>query len=196
MNRYLTAPALALLLGVAACDNKNNANNTPPPDSSAMAPSTPAETTAPTAASIDSSFVETATIAGLFEVESSKLALTKASDPALKAFAQMMIDDHTKANAELKSLIEGGSVKGITNVPGDLDGAHQTKMAELNALSGAAFDAKYHAAQLDGHKEAVTLFEGESMGGQDPALKDWAAQTLPRLKEHLTKIQEISVPSP
>ena len=49
-------------------------------------------------------FVKDALVGGLTEVELGKLAVDKASSDAVKQFGQKMIDDHSKANAELKEI--------------------------------------------------------------------------------------------
>lgn len=49
-------------------------------------------------------FLQQAAIAGMKEVSTGKLAAEKATDRKIKAFGQMMVDDHTKANEELRSL--------------------------------------------------------------------------------------------
>src|SRR5690242_19594464 len=56
-------------------------------------------------------FATKAGAAGLFEIQSSQLALTKLQNADIKAFAQMMIDDHTKAGSALKA--EAGT-QGVT----------------------------------------------------------------------------------
>ena len=47
---------------------------------------------------------------GMTEVELSNLALQKSQNEEVKTFAQMMVDDHTKANDELKMLAQNKSV--------------------------------------------------------------------------------------
>ena len=49
----------------------------------------------------DSQFVTKAAEGGQFEVEIAKLAADKATDPHVKEFAQMLVDDHTAANENL-----------------------------------------------------------------------------------------------
>ena len=49
-------------------------------------------------------FAEEASAKGIAEIETSKLALEKGSHAEVKKFAQTMIDDHTRANDELKAL--------------------------------------------------------------------------------------------
>ena len=46
--------------------------------------------------------------------------------------------------------------------------------------------------QLNGHKQAVALFEAYAKSGDNPALKSWAAKTLPHLQEHLAMAEKLS----
>lgn len=197
MNR-LTIAALIAGLALTACDNRNaNQAQNPapplPPEDSAV----PQTIDPKPNASADAAFVESAAVAGLFEVESSREALDRATKPELKQFAQMMVDDHTKANDELKALIGGGQVNGVTAVLAEMDATHLAKIAELKAATnGPDFDAKYAQAQLEGHRQAVTLFEAQSTNGQSDALKKWAAEKLPTLKAHLARIEPLAAATP
>lgn len=129
----------------------------------------------------DSTFMKNAASAGMFEVEASKVAQQKATDPKLKEFAQKMIDDHTKANDELKSL---ASSKNIT-LPTTLAKHQQMMLDHLNKeQQGKDFDEAYRHEMLVSHKEAISLFDNAARNAKDPEVKSWAAQTLPTLKEH------------
>jgi putative membrane protein len=185
----------ATLVGAIAfaCDNPNStqiqaAPAAPAKESTAATPAgTPSEKTG------DAAFVEKAAVAGLFEIETSQLAMTRAVKTDLQGFAQMMVTDHNTANNELKDLVGSGQIQDVTHVPNALDAEHQGKLEELKAAAnGPAFDKKYHELQLEGHKQAVALFEAHAKNGDNAALKDWAVKTLPKLKDHLTRIQGIT----
>ena len=135
-----------------------------------------------------SEFVKKAAISGLFEVESSRLVEPKA-DRDTKPFAEKMIRDHTEANNELKSLVQSGKVK--AEIPTGLDPEHQKKLDELKGLSGKELDSTYDQIQLRAHQEAVELFTKYSEDGDNSALKQWAAKTLPELKQHLSMAEKL-----
>ena len=59
-----------------------------------------------------------------------------------------MVDDHGKANDELKSLAQN---KNIT-LPTDLDAKDKALHDRLAKLSGAAFDRAYMQAMLTDHR--------------------------------------------
>ena len=122
-------------------------------------------------------FARTAAISGQFEIETSKLALQQAKDPAVKAFAETMIADHTKAGEEL------ARIAGVMPLPTELDPPHADLLKTLQA-SGADFDRVYVAQQVDAHREAVALFTSFSTIGPNGAFRAFAAKTLPVLQMH------------
>ena len=120
------------------------------------------------------------------EVELGKIAAEKASSPDVKKFAQRMVDDHTKANDELKTLAQN---KNIT-LPTTLDATHKAHVDRMSKMSGEAFDKSYMRDMVADHQKAVTAFRTESTSGKDPDVKAWAAKTLPTLQEHLKMAQD------
>jgi putative membrane protein len=140
------------------------------------------------ASAADQSFVIEAARGGMAEVELGKLATRNASNARVKQFAERMAADHGKANAELKSLAES---KGIT-IPMDLGETHKETRDRLAKLSGTAFDNAYIQAMVADHEEDVLAFQKESASGTDPAVKAFAARTLPTLEAHMKMVREIS----
>ena len=133
----------------------------------------------------DRTFVHNAAIGGLAEVEMGKLAQQKAGSDQVKQFGSRMVDDHSKANDELKQI---ASAKGIT-LPTDLDSKHKSKMDKLQKLSGAEFDRAYMDDMVADHKEDVSEFQKQSSSGKDSDLKGFASKTLPTLQDHLKMAQ-------
>ncbi|MDQ6639163.1 MAG: DUF4142 domain-containing protein [Pseudomonadota bacterium] len=133
----------------------------------------------------DTAFAHKAAIGGLAEVELGKLAQQKGASDQVKQFGSRMVDDHSKANDELKQI---ASAKSIT-LPTDLDAKHKNKMAKMQKLSGAQFDRAYMDDMVADHKEDVADFKKESSAGRDNDLKSFAAKTLPTLEDHLKMAQ-------
>jgi putative membrane protein len=135
----------------------------------------------------DMKFAKEAALGGMTEVSASQLAVDKAVDPDVKAFGQHMIDDHSKANDELKALAQKKSM----SIPMALDSSHQKTIDKLTSQTGTDFDKAYVKQMVSDHKDTVALFEKESQKGDDPDLKMWAAKTLPTLQAHLSMIEDI-----
>lgn len=133
-------------------------------------------------------FATRAAQGGMAEVELGRLASQKAQNAEVKKFAQMMVQDHTNANTELKSL---ASKKNIT-LPTALDAEHKAVMDKLQGLSGAEFDKAYMDAMVEDHEKTVDLFQAQADDGADADLKAFAAKTLPKLKQHLEMAESIN----
>ncbi len=134
----------------------------------------------------DDTFVTKAAQGGMAEVEMGNLAVQKASNPKVKEFGQKMVDDHTKANDELKEI---AGRKGLS-MPAKTDSKHQSVENKFSNLSGAAFDRAYMQDMVNDHKEDVAEFQKEADRGTDPDVKAFAAKTLPTLQQHLQMAQE------
>jgi len=166
--------AFFLAAGVAA------AQGTSPPSASNMKAGATASIPA-----ADKAFVEKAAVGGLAEVNMGKMALEKGSSDQVKQFGARMVEDHSKANDELKQI---ASSKGIT-LPTDLDAKHKAKMDKMQKLSGAQFDRAYMDDMVADHKQDVAEFKKEASSGKDSDVKAFAAKTLPTLEDHLKMAQ-------
>jgi putative membrane protein len=133
----------------------------------------------------DKAFVEKAAVGGMAEVQMGKMAQQKGSSDQVKQFGGRMVDDHSKANDELKQI---ASAKGIA-LPTDLDAKHKSKMDKMEKLSGAQFDRAYMDEMVADHKQDVAEFKKQASSGKDSELKAFAAKTLPTLEDHLKMAQ-------
>lgn len=132
-------------------------------------------------------FVTKASQAGMAEVALSKLALSKATDSQVKSFANQMIQDHTKANGELKTIAS----KSGMSVASALDPEHAAKLRDLGQKSGKAFDQAYIQQMSADHEEAVNLFEQETHDSHAD-LASFAGETLPVLQHHKQMVASLA----
>jgi putative membrane protein len=135
----------------------------------------------------DKKFVKESALGGLAEVEMGKLATQKASSDAVKQFGQRMVDDHSKANEQLKQ----AAAKSNIEVPASLDSKHQSRVDKLAKLSGPEFDKAYLKDQVKDHENDVDKFKDEAQNGSDPNVKQFAMATLPTLQEHLSAVKDL-----
>ena len=182
----MSAASLAALSLVACGDNMSaNAELTAPPTETAANPAA-----AERAARAAQDFVNAAGQASLVEIRTSEMALEKSMSPDVKAFAQMMIDNHKAAIDKLKAASSSASLAPPLDV---LDDFHMRRINDLVETDGDAdFDADYAALQIDAHKDAIKLFEGYSKDTNATAqLKSYADEMLPTLKTHQTEAEKI-----
>ena len=136
----------------------------------------------------DSAFVKQAARGGLAEVELGQLAVQKASSEEVKKFGQKMVDDHGKANDELKEV----AAKEHIDLPQEPSAKDKATKARLEKLSGEQFDKAYMKDMVNDHQKDVAEFARESKTAKDPAVKSFAQQTLPTLREHLKEAEKIA----
>jgi putative membrane protein len=129
----------------------------------------------------DDEFAIEAADGGMMEVELGRLAAQKASSAEVKKFAQMMVDDHTKANDELKALAAQKNI----SLPAAISDDHQEKLKDFQEKSGADFDKDYMDFMVNDHEEDVKAFEKQAENGEDAELKSWAAGKVATLRHHL-----------
>jgi putative membrane protein len=99
----------------------------------------------------------------------------------------MIVEDHTKANAEMKALADSKQVK----VSEDPSLVSQAKAKLLDAKTGADFEKDYVDGLITDHKKDIESFEKESAEAKDPDVKAFVDKTLPTLKHHLQMAEEI-----
>jgi putative membrane protein len=134
-------------------------------------------------------FVDKVAVANKFEIDTSQLALKYGKSADVKTFAQQMIDDHTKAGEDFKASLAEANIEAPKDA---LDVVHTAKYAKLRLFTTEnGFDAAYVDEQLQAHKDAVDLFKQYSADGPTPAVKAFAAKTLPTLEHHLMMVQEL-----
>ena len=138
--------------------------------------------------SADTAFAMKAAQGGMAEVQMGKLAADKASNPDVKAYGQQMVDDHTKANDQLKAVAQQENM----TLPSDLNPKDQMMYDRLSKMSGSAFDKAYVKNMVRDHEMDVKDFQKESNTGKDDKIKGFASETLPVLQGHLDKIKSIS----
>jgi putative membrane protein len=141
-------------------------------------------------ASKDSKFIMSAAIGGEMEVALGKVAAAKGASEDVKKFGQTMVDDHSKANDELKELAK---TKGVDLKKAE-DSAIKKESKEEGSLAkkeGADFDKAYMKMMVKDHEDDVKEFEKASKDCEDSDVKAWAAKTLPTLQSHLSMAKEI-----
>lgn len=128
----------------------------------------------------DRSFMTQATYINLAEISTGTLAAQRGTHGEVKAYGTLMINDHNNAQQELASI---ATAVGFT-LPADTDEEHKAMGLMLSGLSGDAFDSTYLYKMVEGHDEAIALFEDENANGSNPSLKEYTSAKLPALKHH------------
>lgn len=198
----ITASAAALMFGSLPASAQTNptsdaatsnpaTNNAPDAGAQQSGMSGAAGATASSGAltSADKKAIMDMGMANMAEVEAGKMAVTKSQSADVKAFAQQMIDDHSKALTEVQSLAQA---KGVT-LPAELDAKHKAMAAKLNKLSGDKFDKEYMKnAGVSDHKAVHATLVKDQKAAKDADVKALAAKMTPTVEQHLKSAEMIT----
>jgi putative membrane protein len=132
-------------------------------------------------------FLTKAIQGNLAEISMGQLAQDKGSSPAVKAFGQALVADHTRAN---ENAIAAAKILGVT-VPSEADPSAKAMHDTLASRQGEAFDREFANAMVQDHQRDVADYQHEADASKDAA-GQYALQTLPVLKDHLSKAQKIA----
>lgn len=197
-RQRLRAAALAAALGAAGAASAQTEPNPAPHNPPAASPSVGAEIVKPASPvgdseiakrpqGIDPEFVEKAALAGKREVQASQLAIERSESPSVREFAKMMLDDHGRANEQLRTIAakEGVPAQAALIVDPDIDA--------LRNKHGHDFDVAYVAIAGPGaHRQAIRLFSAEARSGHSTELRAFAQGSLPMLHKHLGAAQKLA----
>lgn len=115
----------------------------------------------------DKQFLMTASQSDYTEITFSQLAVQKATNPQVKAYAQKMITDHQMLEQNMKPFADQMSVTPVTS----LDSMHQQLYDQLNGLSGADFDKQYMSDMDTDHHKSLDAFKAEESTTTDAPFK-------------------------
>jgi putative membrane protein len=127
----------------------------------------------------DRNFLEKAAKSGMKEVEVSQAVLGRLTNQSVQQFAQMMVNDHTAANTELKAL---AAQKGVALT--DETERYTQKWSD----NKRNLDKDYVDEMEDDHKDAIDLFE-KATKSDDPDIAAFARKTLPKLQQHREQLR-------
>jgi len=130
----------------------------------------------------DIAFVQKATESARKEISSARDALLQLKQPELIRMAEMLVKDHTGANARLSKLAESKQWP----LP-----APQPQTAPPSGTASSDFDAKWTAEMIAGHERSVALYRTQATSGEDKDLRKYASETLPTIEHHLAELRRL-----
>lgn len=176
--------ASALLFGVASCNQEQGAVEEAQETNEQMAEDTQMEDQMTEL----SDFMTKAASGGMMEVELGRMAQEKAQSQEVKDFGQMMVNDHSKVNDQLKQLAQQKNIM----LPDSMGEKHMEHVNELREKTGAEFDKAYMELMVEDHQEDVDTFQNAADNLQDAEVKSFASSTVTTLQQHLDRAKQIN----
>ena len=185
--------SIAAAFALAGCSGKKDTTTTT--DSSGLAVSSPTATTDSTAANAgtmtDANILAKESDGDSAEVVIGQYARAHATDPAVKAYAKLLVDDHGKGLREVHALAKKLS---ITPQPPPDDTASQETahtLQHLATLKGHDFDTAFVAHEIQDHKTDIADAQKAAAAAQNPELKQLVQTSLPELQKHLDRAEAL-----
>lgn len=201
-SRFAGLPVgLMLLLAATACQGRTE--NVGRDQSAAASAATPPDTGAPDArggapaATPKGGLGDSNIVAVLDEVNKADsaagaVALKKATNPEVKAFAKLMMAEHHALRVAGQELAKQ---LGVTPTPPERDplaGYTGNEMKELQKTpKGPDFDRTYIDHEVSVHQAVLDFANQARVTTQTPELRDLIEKAIPVIKKHLEQAQEI-----
>ena len=125
------------------------------------------------------------------EIMTSKVALTKATNPDVRKFAQQMIAAHTQLISKRNALGKAQNLKPEAGAKDSIGDAGKRMVAELQAAPKAAFDTAYINGQVMAHTNTLQMVQKAEGQAQNAALKQMLQQVEPDIQRHLTEAKQL-----
>jgi putative membrane protein len=126
-----------------------------------------------------------------FEIRAARLAESQVKDIHIRDYAQMIERDHKRTSEELTGMASRLSL----TLPKSFDKEHERDMQLLTSAQGQRFTQIFRAQQIEGHRQAIALFESYAAKGDNAEARIWAKNTLPILRGHLAAAEDLREPS-
>lgn len=164
-----------IILGAVSCNNNPNNRNDTTESNSRMKHEQMAQR------KDDSTFVTKANGINVEEIKLGKLAKDKGTTQCVKDLADMLVTDHTQMSQDLNSIAQKKSLNLSDNLNDDAQDAYD----DLYDRTGTDFEKEYVDKMVKGHKDAISLFEKDSSDMNDADIRQYAVNSLPKLRKHL-----------
>jgi putative membrane protein len=133
-------------------------------------------------------YMRMASSSDLYEIQSSQLAVQRSQSPAVRKFAQMMIEHHTMTSQQMMTAAKAA---GANPPPPQLMPMHAEMIAQLQGANGTGFDQLYMNQQVQAHKMGLQLHRTYANDGDTAALQSTARTVVPIVERHLAAAQQL-----
>jgi putative membrane protein len=121
------------------------------------------------------------------DIDAGKLAMSKAQSADVKAFAQLMITDHTAVNKAATELVQKLHVTPVSSPTSEsLQKGGDENLAALKKLAGSAFDKAYVDHEVAYHEAVISALDKTLIpSAQNAELKALLVKVRPAFVAHL-----------
>ncbi|HEX9161469.1 MAG TPA: DUF4142 domain-containing protein, partial [Thermoanaerobaculia bacterium] len=127
------------------------------------------------------------------EIDAGNAASTRASSDDVRAFARMMVSDHTSALDQANSLFTRTNIRASDNdLSRNLQNNSQQTLGALNSYTGADFDRQYINSQVAAHQWLLgTLDSALIPSAHNRQLRTFLSNVRTTVTSHLDRARQI-----
>jgi putative membrane protein len=137
----------------------------------------------------DRAFLEDTALANLSETQFGQIAIKKAVDPQVRAFASRNLSDYSRIREALSSVAAADQAQ----LPERLNGEARRDYLRLIVILRPWFDRLYVYKMYKWHAVALRGFREAGKTVTEPKLRAWTEQTLPLIQDQLESIKRIAI---
>ncbi|HEY3518036.1 MAG TPA: DUF4142 domain-containing protein [Gammaproteobacteria bacterium] len=123
----------------------------------------------------------------LADVRMGELAAQQGNDQRVRDYGTKLKNDFTTQAAEIERLLEPLDVP----IPTEPSAEALSHLAALTRLTGKEFDLAFVQQLIWTHTDAIASYEGQTHANPDRSVHDFAAASLPLLREHLARAEAL-----
>ncbi len=196
LSRFTIATTVAACTVLGACQKKGDVAFSDTTAAPAMADTTASagSVASPKNDWTDAQILAFAATANSGEIQEAKIARQKATNPAVKKFAALMIADHTKMLADGKALATKLAITPDTSRSdvSDLANDGSKDIKEMSSKKvGKDWDEDYMEKQIETHQKVLDKLTDASKSAKAPELKSALDASIAKVQDHLTQAKTI-----
>ena len=183
VRNILVAVACAVAAGACNDASKTSDNAGTRTDTTTTSNTT---VTTGTVAEKDAQFLMDVAASNMAEIRLGQLAQQKGNAQDIKDIGKMLETDHSAVLSDLKNFASARSV----TLPAEEKDQAKSYYNEISAKTGKEFDKDWCEHMIDAHKNGIKKFEDAQTDLSDAEIKTWTTNILPKLRTHLSMLEE------
>jgi len=134
-------------------------------------------------------FVQRTGSLNLYLINSSKMALDRSQNPAVRGFAQRLIEHHSAMQYDLAA-VNNSNVGG--SMPNAMNADDTRRMGDLAGVDGPSFNANYMRNAIIVLDQELAIAKAQAANGKVESLRKFSAATVSKIDANLREAKTIA----
>jgi putative membrane protein len=135
----------------------------------------------------DSKVLTDAASYNLLSMELGRMAEERAVTPEVKELARELTREHSDVKDDLWGIAQRKQIE----LPSDVSNEHRNTLENVSEKSGLDFDKEFVDEVISSHRDKIDDFESLTRDSDDPEIREFAINTLPKLRMQLERAERV-----